>query len=126
MNPSQTSADVRYSSRTIAGGSLGSTQPLAGGCVVYKLVRTSRLYEQIVQQSEESIVKGNLKPGDQLPAEAGHIASPRVPHEHRHRQHDQDERHELPGLGVVFEKQELCFGAHEAEHEHTENLAAKP
>ena len=69
MNPSQTSADVRYSSRTIAGGSLGSTQPLAGGCVVYKLVRTSRLYEQIVQQIEESIVKGNLKPGDQLPAE---------------------------------------------------------
>jgi GntR family transcriptional repressor for pyruvate dehydrogenase complex len=36
---------------------------------VYKLVRTSRLYEQIVQQIEESIVKGALKPGDQLPAE---------------------------------------------------------
>jgi GntR family transcriptional repressor for pyruvate dehydrogenase complex len=36
---------------------------------VYKLVRTSRLYEQIVQQIEESIVKGELKPGDQLPAE---------------------------------------------------------
>jgi GntR family transcriptional repressor for pyruvate dehydrogenase complex len=36
---------------------------------VYKVVRTSRLYEQIVQQIEESIVKGNLKPGDQLPAE---------------------------------------------------------
>jgi len=36
---------------------------------VYKLVRTSRLYEQIVQQIEESILKGNLKPGDQLPAE---------------------------------------------------------
>jgi GntR family transcriptional regulator, transcriptional repressor for pyruvate dehydrogenase complex len=36
---------------------------------VYKLVRTSRLYEQIVQQIEESIVKGILKPGDQLPAE---------------------------------------------------------
>ena len=69
MNPSQTSVDVRYSSRTIAGASLGSTQPLAGGCVVYKLVRTSRLYEQIVQQIEESIVKGNLKTGDQLPAE---------------------------------------------------------
>jgi GntR family transcriptional regulator, transcriptional repressor for pyruvate dehydrogenase complex len=41
----------------------------AGGIDVYKLVRTSRLYEQIVQQIEESIVKGNLKPGDQLPAE---------------------------------------------------------
>jgi GntR family transcriptional regulator, transcriptional repressor for pyruvate dehydrogenase complex len=37
--------------------------------VVYKLVRTSRIYEQIVQQIEESIVKGDLKPGDQLPAE---------------------------------------------------------
>jgi len=36
---------------------------------VYKLVRTSRLYEQIVQQIEESIVKGSLKAGDQLPAE---------------------------------------------------------
>jgi GntR family transcriptional repressor for pyruvate dehydrogenase complex len=36
---------------------------------VYKLVRTSRLYEQIVQQIEESILKGTLKPGDQLPAE---------------------------------------------------------
>jgi len=36
---------------------------------VYKLVRTSRLYEQIVQQIEESIVNGDLKPGDQLPAE---------------------------------------------------------
>src|SRR6202043_3440557 len=41
----------------------------AGGRVVYKLVRTSRLYEQIVQQIEESIVKGDLKAGDQLPAE---------------------------------------------------------
>jgi GntR family transcriptional regulator, transcriptional repressor for pyruvate dehydrogenase complex len=36
---------------------------------VYKLVRTSRLYEQIVQQIEDSIVKGSLKPGDQLPPE---------------------------------------------------------
>jgi GntR family transcriptional regulator, transcriptional repressor for pyruvate dehydrogenase complex len=36
---------------------------------VYKLVRTSRLYEQIVQQIEESIVKGSLKTGDQLPPE---------------------------------------------------------
>jgi GntR family transcriptional repressor for pyruvate dehydrogenase complex len=40
-----------------------------GGTPVYKLVRTSRLYEQIVQQIEESIVKGDLKAGDQLPAE---------------------------------------------------------
>ena len=36
---------------------------------MYKLVRTSRLYEQIVQQIEESIIRGELKPGDQLPAE---------------------------------------------------------
>jgi GntR family transcriptional regulator, transcriptional repressor for pyruvate dehydrogenase complex len=36
---------------------------------VYKTVRTSRLYEQIVQQIEESVLKGALKPGDQLPAE---------------------------------------------------------
>ena len=36
---------------------------------MYKVVRTSRLYEQIVQQIEESILEGRLKPGDQLPAE---------------------------------------------------------
>jgi GntR family transcriptional repressor for pyruvate dehydrogenase complex len=36
---------------------------------VYKVVRTARLYEQIVQQIEDSILKGSLKPGDQLPAE---------------------------------------------------------
>src|SRR6266478_9924028 len=41
----------------------------ASGQPVYKTVRTSRLYEQIVQQIEESILKGDLKPGDQLPAE---------------------------------------------------------
>jgi GntR family transcriptional regulator, transcriptional repressor for pyruvate dehydrogenase complex len=36
---------------------------------VYRAVKSSRLYEQIVQQVEESILKGQLKPGDQLPAE---------------------------------------------------------
>jgi len=36
---------------------------------VYTAVRTSRLYEQIVEQIEESILTGSLKPGDQLPAE---------------------------------------------------------
>ncbi len=36
---------------------------------MYRTVKTSRLYEQIVQQVEESILKGQLKPGDQLPAE---------------------------------------------------------
>ena len=36
---------------------------------VYKAIQTSRLYEQIVKQIEDSILKGALKPGDQLPAE---------------------------------------------------------
>ena len=36
---------------------------------VYRTVRTSRLFEQIVEQVEESIFSGQLKPGDQLPAE---------------------------------------------------------
>src|SRR5882672_2400210 len=40
-----------------------------GEQLMYKAVRTSRLYEQIVEQIEESILKGALKPGDQLPAE---------------------------------------------------------
>jgi len=59
--------DVRYSSQTATGPALGPH--LAGDKALYKLVRTSRLYEQIVQQIEESIVRGSLKPGDQLPAE---------------------------------------------------------
>lgn len=45
-----------------------SLAPL-GDRPVYRAVRTSRLYQQIVQQIEESILKGALKPGDQLPAE---------------------------------------------------------
>jgi GntR family transcriptional repressor for pyruvate dehydrogenase complex len=58
--------DLRYSSQTIA----GSPEPVrAGETPVYKVVRTSRLYEQIVQQIEESVLNGTLKPGDQLPAE---------------------------------------------------------
>jgi len=36
---------------------------------MYKTVQTSRLYEQIVQQIEESITSGELKEGNQLPAE---------------------------------------------------------
>jgi GntR family transcriptional regulator, transcriptional repressor for pyruvate dehydrogenase complex len=39
------------------------------GAYVYKAVRTARLYEQIVEQIEDSIHKGLLKPGDQLPPE---------------------------------------------------------
>lgn len=37
--------------------------------MVYKIVQSSRLYEQIVEQIEQSVQKGDLKPGDQLPAE---------------------------------------------------------
>src|SRR6202035_1837170 len=58
--------DLRYSSQTIA-GPLRLVRP--GEPPVYKVVRTSRLYEQIVQQIEESVLNGTLKPGDQLPAE---------------------------------------------------------
>ncbi len=36
---------------------------------MYKVVRSSRLYEQIVQQVEESVHKGTLKSGEQLPPE---------------------------------------------------------
>jgi GntR family transcriptional regulator, transcriptional repressor for pyruvate dehydrogenase complex len=36
---------------------------------MYKTVQTFRLYEQIVEQIEQSILQGQLKPGDQLPSE---------------------------------------------------------
>lgn len=36
---------------------------------MYKIIQPSRLYQQIVQQIEESVQKGVLKQGDQLPAE---------------------------------------------------------
>ena len=61
--------DIRYSNQTTTSRPAGSAPRRAGGNAVYKLVRTSRLYEQIVQQIEESILKGSLKAGDQLPAE---------------------------------------------------------
>jgi GntR family transcriptional repressor for pyruvate dehydrogenase complex len=58
----------RYSSWTTLGtDALSALGP--GDTPVYKVVRTSRLYEQIVQQIEESILKGTLRTGDQLPAE---------------------------------------------------------
>lgn len=57
--------DLRYSSQTAA----FPKRACAGESPVYKVVRTSRLYEQIVQQIEESVLNGSLKPGDQLPAE---------------------------------------------------------
>src|SRR5262252_3083370 len=65
----QPTSVLRYSNPTKDGDLSSSAVPRAGERLVYKLVRTSRLYEQIVQQIEESIVKGDLKPGDQLPAE---------------------------------------------------------
>ena len=40
-----------------------------GDSFLYKVIQTSRLYEQIVQQIEESILKGELGEGSQLPAE---------------------------------------------------------
>lgn len=36
---------------------------------MYKVVQTSRLYEQIVRQIEDSILKGDLREGEQLPPE---------------------------------------------------------
>src|SRR6202167_3934499 len=61
--------DIRYSNQTTTSRPAGSAPRRAGGNAVYKLVRTSRLYEQIVMQIEESILKGTLKAGDQLPSE---------------------------------------------------------
>jgi len=39
------------------------------GLFLYKVIQASRLYEQIVQQIEESILKGEFSEGSQLPAE---------------------------------------------------------
>ena len=36
---------------------------------MYKAIHSARLYQQIVQQIEQSIIRGELKPGTQLPAE---------------------------------------------------------
>jgi GntR family transcriptional repressor for pyruvate dehydrogenase complex len=66
LNSPPSALDLRYSSQTIASfPQLAS----AGDNPVYKVIRNSRLYEQIVQQIEESVLNGSLKPGDQLPAE---------------------------------------------------------
>ncbi|MGA2373961.1 MAG: FadR/GntR family transcriptional regulator [Candidatus Sulfotelmatobacter sp.] len=64
--PASPALDLRYSNQTIA-----SFPQLAraGEIPVYKVIRNARLYEQIVQQIEESVLNGSLKPGDQLPAE---------------------------------------------------------
>jgi GntR family transcriptional repressor for pyruvate dehydrogenase complex len=42
---------------------------VSGGHFLYKVIQASRLYEQIVQQIEASILKGELSEGSQLPAE---------------------------------------------------------
>jgi DNA-binding transcriptional regulator YhcF (GntR family) len=34
---------------------------------MYKVVQSSRLYEQIVQQIEDSVLKGDLKPENNCP-----------------------------------------------------------
>jgi GntR family transcriptional regulator, transcriptional repressor for pyruvate dehydrogenase complex len=65
----QPAVDMRYSNQTTTSRPAGFALRCTGGNAVYKLVRTSRLYEQIVQQIEDSILKGTLKAGDQLPAE---------------------------------------------------------
>src|SRR5260370_24246914 len=44
---------------------------LFGEDVMYKIVRSSRLYEQILPQVEESIPQGGMKAWDQLPPEPG-------------------------------------------------------
>jgi GntR family transcriptional regulator, transcriptional repressor for pyruvate dehydrogenase complex len=64
--PAPRALGLRYSSHTIAGPPKLAS---AGENPVYKVIRNSRLYEQIVQQIEESVLNGTLKPGDQLPAE---------------------------------------------------------
>src|SRR5215470_2939205 len=48
---------------------LRSASAEPGNILAYRAVRASRLFEQIVEQIEESILTGSLKPGDQLPAE---------------------------------------------------------
>ncbi len=56
-----------YSVPTNASLDAGASRGIA--MQMYKAVRTARLYEQIVQQIEQSIVGGRLNPGDQLPTE---------------------------------------------------------
>jgi len=49
---------------------MANTEPDShAGKPIYRAVRPSRLFEQIVEQVEESILSGQLKAGDQLPAE---------------------------------------------------------
>ena len=61
--------DVNLEGELIEGPNDRRHGGLAEAKPMYRTVKTSRLFEQIVQQVEESILKGQLKPGDQLPAE---------------------------------------------------------
>ena len=36
---------------------------------MFTKVRQSRMFEDVIQQVEDAIVRGNLQPGDRLPAE---------------------------------------------------------
>jgi len=58
---------ILYSVSTRTNLKVGPSQEMP--MQMYKAVRTSRLYEQIVQQIEDSILTGRLKPADQLPTE---------------------------------------------------------
>lgn len=42
---------------------------MSEGAFLYRTVQMSRVYQQIVEQIEESVSNGSLKPGDQLPSE---------------------------------------------------------
>jgi GntR family transcriptional repressor for pyruvate dehydrogenase complex len=58
-------AGILYSVPTITGRGAVKEDEMP----MYKAVRASRLYEQIVEQIEQSIREGKLKPGEQLLAE---------------------------------------------------------
>ncbi|PYX83984.1 MAG: hypothetical protein DMG70_07915 [Acidobacteria bacterium] len=60
---------VKYLCRFVQVWYKGQTTGPGGRFFVYKAVQSSRLYERIIEQIEESILKGSLKTGDQLPAE---------------------------------------------------------
>jgi GntR family transcriptional regulator, transcriptional repressor for pyruvate dehydrogenase complex len=58
---------ILYSVQTSRGAEVGASRGTS--MQMYKAVRAARLYEQIVQQIEQSIHEGRLKAGDQLPTE---------------------------------------------------------
>src|SRR6266852_8011246 len=64
-----TSRDARRSSLSPLSIDRDLYRAQSGRNSVYKTLQSLRLYEQIVQQIEESVLKGALKLGDQLPPE---------------------------------------------------------